>query len=113
MADLELGFWKASVKTKAMPGAREALEQCHRAGTAIAVVSNTSFGEPVIRYELGRYGPHRSSGVRHGVVRLCGPKTECAALRHRCPRALESRRVISGSSEIALTPISLVRRPRE
>jgi putative hydrolase of the HAD superfamily len=56
MADLELGFWKASVKTKAMPGAREALEQCHRAGTAIAVVSNTSFGEPVIRYELGRYG---------------------------------------------------------
>jgi HAD superfamily hydrolase (TIGR01662 family) len=56
MAELELGFWKASVKTKAMPGAREALEQCHRAGTAIAVVSNTSFGEPVIRYELGRYG---------------------------------------------------------
>lgn len=56
MAELELGFWKASVKTKAMPGAREALEQCHRAGTAIAVVSNTSFGEPVIRYELDKYG---------------------------------------------------------
>jgi HAD superfamily hydrolase (TIGR01662 family) len=56
MADLELGFWKASVKTREMPGAREAMEQCHRAGTALAVVSNSSFGEPVIRYELAKYG---------------------------------------------------------
>jgi putative hydrolase of the HAD superfamily len=56
MPDLEIGFWKASVTTRAMPGAREALEQCHRAGVAIGVVSNTSFGEPVIRYELSRHG---------------------------------------------------------
>ena len=56
MPELELGYWKASVTTRAMPGAREALEQCHRAGVPMAVVSNTSFGEPVIRYELEKYG---------------------------------------------------------
>lgn len=54
--DLELGFWTASVQTRAMPGAREALEQCHRAGLPMAVVSNTSFGEHVIRHELAKYG---------------------------------------------------------
>jgi putative hydrolase of the HAD superfamily len=39
-----------------MPGAREALDACHQLGMPMAVVSNTSFGEPVIRYELERYG---------------------------------------------------------
>ena len=56
MPDLELGYWKASVQTRAMPGAREALEQFRRWGLPMAVVSNTSFGEPVIRYELAKYG---------------------------------------------------------
>jgi HAD superfamily hydrolase (TIGR01662 family) len=56
MADLELGFWNASVQTQAMPGAREALEQFHKWGLRLAVVSNTGFGEPVIRHELARYG---------------------------------------------------------
>lgn len=56
MAELELGFWKASVQTRPMPGARQALDLLHRAGVRIAVVSNTSFGEPVIRYELARHG---------------------------------------------------------
>jgi putative hydrolase of the HAD superfamily len=56
MADLEMGFWKASVQTRPMPGARQALERCHRWGVPTAVVSNTSFGEPVIRYELGKHG---------------------------------------------------------
>jgi len=56
MADLELGFWNASVSTREMPGAREALDQCHGAGLPMAVVSNTSFGEHVIRHELARYG---------------------------------------------------------
>ena len=56
MPELELGFWNASVRTKAMPGAREALEQFHRWGLPLAVVSNTGFGEPVIRHELARYG---------------------------------------------------------
>jgi HAD superfamily hydrolase (TIGR01662 family) len=56
MPDLELGFWKAAVTTEPMPGARDALEQLHRAGLPMAVVSNTSFGEPVIRHELGKHG---------------------------------------------------------
>ena len=56
LAELELGFWKASVETRPMPGAREALEQCHRWRLPVAVVSNSSFGEPVIRYELDKHG---------------------------------------------------------
>jgi putative hydrolase of the HAD superfamily len=39
-----------------MPGAREALELFHHWGLPIAVVSNTSFGEHVIRYELAKHG---------------------------------------------------------
>jgi len=56
MPELEMGFWMASVRTQAMPGAREALEQFHQWGLPLGVVSNTSFGEPVIHYELARYG---------------------------------------------------------
>jgi HAD superfamily hydrolase (TIGR01509 family) len=56
VADLEIGFWKAAVRTEAMPGARDALEEIRRLGLPMAVVSNTAFGEHVIRYELGRYG---------------------------------------------------------
>jgi putative hydrolase of the HAD superfamily len=56
MSELELGFWKASMRTLAMPGARAALEHFHRMHVPIAVVSNTSFGGHVIRYELDRHG---------------------------------------------------------
>jgi len=56
IAELEMGFWKASVQARAMPGARQALEQCHRLRLPFAVVSNTSFSEPVIRYELSKHG---------------------------------------------------------
>ena len=56
MAELEMGFWRASVQTRPMPGAHQALEQLHRAHMPVAVVSNTSFAEPVIRYELGKHG---------------------------------------------------------
>jgi HAD superfamily hydrolase (TIGR01662 family) len=56
MSELELGFWKASVQTREIPGAKEALDQFHHWGIPMAVVSNTSFGEPVIRYELAKYG---------------------------------------------------------
>jgi len=56
MHELELGFWKASVRTAPLPGVREALEQFRLAHVPMAVVSNTSFGEPVIRDELARYG---------------------------------------------------------
>jgi len=56
MAELELAFWKASHTTKPMPGAKDALEEFHRRGVPMAVVSNTSFGQDVIRYELAKYG---------------------------------------------------------
>jgi HAD superfamily hydrolase (TIGR01662 family) len=56
MAELEMGFWKASVHTRAMPGAQKGLEQLHRANIPVAVVSNSSFSEPVIRFELGKHG---------------------------------------------------------
>jgi HAD superfamily hydrolase (TIGR01662 family) len=56
MPELELGFWKASVHTREMPGAREALAQFHQWGLPLAVVSNTAFGEAVIRYELAKHG---------------------------------------------------------
>jgi len=56
MAELEMGFWKASVRTEPMPGARDVLELCHRCGVPIAVVSNTCFSERVIRYELRKHG---------------------------------------------------------
>jgi putative hydrolase of the HAD superfamily len=54
--ELELGFWKAAVRTEEMPGARDALARLHGLGIPLAVVSNTAFGEQVIRYELARYG---------------------------------------------------------
>jgi HAD superfamily hydrolase (TIGR01509 family) len=56
MAELEMAFWKASVTTAPMPGAREALEQFHQSGVSMAVVSNCSFGQDVLRYELGKHG---------------------------------------------------------
>jgi len=56
MAELEVGFWQASVQAKPMPGAQAALQQLHRSQMPMAVVSNTSFSEQVIRYELGKHG---------------------------------------------------------
>ena len=56
MADLELGFWKASVKTRPIPGAFEALEELHRCKIPMGVVSNCSFGSHVLRYELAKHG---------------------------------------------------------
>jgi FMN phosphatase YigB (HAD superfamily) len=53
--ELELAFWKASVMTVAMPGARHALDEFHRCGIPAAVVSNCSFGPQVIRYELEKH----------------------------------------------------------
>src|SRR5262249_13911171 len=56
MAELELAFWRASVTTTPMPGAREALEQFHQSGLRLAVVSNCAFSQDVLRYELGKHG---------------------------------------------------------
>ena len=55
MAELELGFWRASVVTRSMAGARDALGACRRLGIAMAVVSNSSFSDAVIRSALARY----------------------------------------------------------
>jgi putative hydrolase of the HAD superfamily len=53
---LALAFWDASVTTRAMPGAREALDACHRHGIRMGVVSNSSFSQDVIRHELEKHG---------------------------------------------------------
>src|SRR5712691_11809483 len=65
MAELEMGFWKASVQTRPMPGARQALQQCHQWGVPAAVVSNSSFGEAVIRYG------HHSNRILRSNLRPC------------------------------------------
>ena len=56
LAELELLFWNASVKTRPMPGVREALLEFQRAGVPLGVVSNASFGPEIIRHELGKHG---------------------------------------------------------
>ena len=56
MAELEMAFWRATVITKPMPGAREALEEFHQRGVRLGVVSNCSFGQDVLRYELAKHG---------------------------------------------------------
>ncbi len=56
LSELEIGFWKASVRTEPMPGVRSALERFREWGIPLGVVSNTCFSEPVIRYELGKHG---------------------------------------------------------
>ena len=56
LADLELAFWDASVRTRAMPGARDALLEFHRAGLPMGVVSNSAFSRGVIRHELAKHG---------------------------------------------------------
>jgi putative hydrolase of the HAD superfamily len=56
MPELELAFWDASVTTRGMPGARRTLEALHAAGVPVAVLSNSSFGAPVIRHEIAKHG---------------------------------------------------------
>src|SRR5262245_12797007 len=43
MAELEMGFWKASVQTRPMPGARNALARLHRANVTLGMVRNSPF----------------------------------------------------------------------
>ena len=56
MAELEMIFWKASVTTRPMPGARDVLAALHQRSVPMAVVSNSSFSDDVIRYELAKHG---------------------------------------------------------
>ena len=55
-AELEMAFWEASVTTRAVPGAGQALKEFREAGIPMGVVSNCSFRSEVIRYELDKYG---------------------------------------------------------
>jgi putative hydrolase of the HAD superfamily len=55
-ADLELGFWLTSVRTRALPGVRETLDRLASDGIRMAVVSNTSFTERTLRAELDKHG---------------------------------------------------------
>lgn len=56
VTELELQFWNASVKTRPMPGAREALQGFHNANIRMGVVSNSSFSHATIRHELSKHG---------------------------------------------------------
>jgi len=56
LSELELDFWKATVSTRAIPGARAALDAFHERRIPTAVVSNSSFGPEIIHYELDRHG---------------------------------------------------------
>jgi len=54
-SDLELGFWRASVRTTPLPNVRETLDRLSAAGIPMAIVSNTSFSEHTLRDELARH----------------------------------------------------------
>ena len=56
LAELERGFWDASVTTLPIAGAREALDALHAAGVTLAVLSNASFSAAVIRHDLAKHG---------------------------------------------------------
>ena len=56
MDELEVLFWDASVLTRPMPGARAALDALHAAGVPLAVLSNSSFGAPVIHRDIAKHG---------------------------------------------------------
>ncbi len=56
LADLELAFWNASVRTRPMPDAKDALLEFRQQGVPMGVVSNSSFGQRIIRHELAKYG---------------------------------------------------------
>ena len=56
LEDLELEFWKASMETRPMTGAAEALDELHRSGIPIGVVSNSIFRSGTLQYELAKRG---------------------------------------------------------
>jgi HAD superfamily hydrolase (TIGR01549 family) len=56
LADLELAFWDASVRTRPMPGVHEALAAFRQHAIPMGVVSNCSFGQRIIRHELAKHG---------------------------------------------------------
>ena len=55
LSDLELEFWDATVSTRPMAAAREALAALVALGIPLGVVSNSSFRGEVIRHELEKH----------------------------------------------------------
>jgi putative hydrolase of the HAD superfamily len=55
MAELEMGFWRASVRTRPIAGVRDVLERLHGSNIPIGVVSNTCFGAQALRFELAKH----------------------------------------------------------
>ncbi len=56
ISDLELGFWRASVRTRPLPGVRETLNRLASDGIRMGVVSNTMFTARTLRAELDTHG---------------------------------------------------------
>jgi HAD superfamily hydrolase (TIGR01662 family) len=56
MDELEAIFWDASVVTRPMPGALAGLDALHAAGIPMAVLSNSSFGAPIILRDIAKHG---------------------------------------------------------
>jgi putative hydrolase of the HAD superfamily len=56
MAELERGFWDASVTTYPVAGARDALDMLAAADVPMGVLSNASFSADVIRHDLTKHG---------------------------------------------------------
>lgn len=53
---LEQAYWDAGIDSRPMPGARDALDELHRAGLPLGVISNSSFTQRTMRHELDRNG---------------------------------------------------------
>lgn len=56
IAELETGFWDASVVTRPMAGAREALDRINKMGISMAVLSNAMFTATTIEHDLEKHG---------------------------------------------------------
>ena len=56
LAELETGFWDASVLTRPMAGAREALDRINKMGIPMAVLSNAMFTAATIEHDLEQHG---------------------------------------------------------
>jgi phosphoglycolate phosphatase-like HAD superfamily hydrolase len=94
LPELELGFWKAAVATRSMPGAQAMLARLHAGNVRLGVVSNACFSADVIRYELAKHGL-----TEH--LRCASPTLCCST--PPWPGSARSRKR-PGSSAIASTP---------
>jgi FMN phosphatase YigB (HAD superfamily) len=95
-----------------MPGAREALTELHWYGVRIGVVSNCSFGQDVLRYELAKHGLADHLMFVMVSAEYCVRKPNVLLFeRLRQNSALPAK--ISGLWEIDWRLTLLARRPRE